>query len=675
MPCVGSWKESLHLCKSQHERNSVASSICKASQWRIALLFKVDCCVSHGIQVNAEAKGGRWRCALASLHFYRALGGEVSVVSLGAATTGLAQCAAWRQALLQMALDLDLEVNVFVANAVLLACCRAQELLQGLKLWRRMRRQGPSPDVVSLNTLLSACGAQEASELFALAKSSQVEPNLLSLNLLLTAQRAAERSRWAESLQLCQCQRGDGITFNLCLAACMRGMQWQRSLSFYQTRGFKGSQELRVAHSTIGSGMIESTAWLSAFEMLEQLGNRFLEADSESYAVLGSSCMTLAKRDKENRSSWAIASQLLRASQRQLVRLNEVFLGSSIGSSSRSQQWQVAAEVFEAMRSSSLRIDVLAYNLMGSNMNWRESEKLLRRISGASLEPDQATWSSLLVSRASESLWRSCSQILELVSSSRNVDSLLQSLHLGAMNAAPWRLASSVLRLAAESSLQGDRILLSRVFSKAWPQGLALSGAETSKLCNALLAARLERSGWRGGLQLLRKVDGKGLSALLTACGGWPQMLALMQRRRAAGCEVVNSESCGALVIGVTTWRWSLQCLNFMQNLQLDVPLLALCHAAQGSGSLDLLHRAQQRACAACAAVQKGETPHVLTHFEPFLAGLVAGLKVCLSPKIQVTPPKELESFTPQVMRSAQPKAESGKKQDMRESAKRKPIT
>ena len=535
MPCVGSWKESLHrLSCSPHERNSLASSICRASQWQISLLLlkAPQCPVAHGIQVDAQAKGRRWREALASLRRWRELGFEVSVVSVGAATTGLAHCAVWRQALGQLAL----EVNTYVANAALSACCRARLLAQGLQLWRRMERRGPAPDVVSLNTLLSLCASEQlaarATELFACAKSSHVEPNLLSLNLFLTAlQRAAS---WSESLSLCRATDGDGITSNLALAACMRSMQWQRSLTFHTTRSLKGSKELLVAHSTIGSGMIESAAWLSAFEMMENLRQLFLEADSESYAVLGSSCMMLAKGEhEESASSWAIANQLLRAAKLQLVHLNEVFLGSSIGSYSRSQQWELGGEVLEAMRSSSLRLNVLAYNLMGSN-EWQKSQKLLRRMSRVQLEPDQATWSSLLVSKASESLWRSCSHILELVSSHGTVDQLLRSLHLGAMNSSPWPLATRALRHASETALEPDRILLSRVLTKAWRHGLAFGPSTSSKLRNAWLSACLEGSAWPSAVALLKApLDGKGLSAALTACG-WRLMLQAVQGKRSA---------------------------------------------------------------------------------------------------------------------------------------------
>lgn len=217
------WKEATHhleVSRSSHSlpraaasqrelhvlRNEAASSSCKASQWpqSLCLLDGADghstnqSLVAHGIRVDACGRSRQWFAALACLREWSALGEEVSVISIGAATNSLAQCALWKQAL-QMLAASEASTNTFVANAVLLACCRSKLLGRAARLVQMMIQHGPEPDAVTLNTLLGVYAserlASEAQGLMASAKTLSLEPNLLSFNLYLSAmQRSAKWS-------------------------------------------------------------------------------------------------------------------------------------------------------------------------------------------------------------------------------------------------------------------------------------------------------------------------------------------------------------------------------------------------------------------------------------------------------------------------------------------------
>eukprot|EP00434_Breviolum_minutum_P029272 symbB.v1.2.025890.t2/scaffold2547.1/size76550/2 len=192
-------------------------------------------------------------------------------------------------------------------------------------------------------------------------------------------------------------------------------------------------------------------------------------------------------------------------------------------------------------------------------------------------------------------------------------DEILLSTNLGAMNCAPWHMSIEAMRQAWKVDAT-DPILTSVVLRASaklsWERSLQLSQGmrkmildrnETdSGLQNAVLTAYQEGNAWPQSLQLLKDLlvhqcepEGLGVSAAFTACGisNWKAMMDIVGFLQNGGCNgSLNSESCGALVIAMRPWRWTLYCLKMIRDLKLFIPLLAMCAAAESCASSGIQH-------------------------------------------------------------------------------------
>lgn len=507
---------------------------------------------------DVYGRSRRWFAALACLREWSAQGERVSVVAIGAATNSLAKCALWMRALRMIAAP-DAFPNTFVANAVVSACCRAKLPGRAAKIVDMMSQRGPQPDAVTLNTLLGLYAterlASKAQGLMSSTNALSLEPDLLSFNLYLNAmQRSA---KWSESLLCLEKIRsnslsGDTVTLNSVLAADTRCMQWQHGLTIaFQRENFNSYNV--VALSTVSSGMIQQSVWTSACHILQLVNSSGLEPDADAYAVLGSSCMLAVRYVGETGAAgklWQVASRLLAACNLQQIRAtgvaNGVLIGSSLATCSRSRQWQLSMNLLADVQKRSLEVNhMVAYNSICPG-SWRQSHLIFKEISCRRLEPDLASWNSLM---ASTSSWKMCWNYLEtLCFQSLEVDQVLLSTSLGAMNTAPWRASMEAIKNAAH--MVSDRILISVVLRgtaklSLWQRSLQLSQGihktllsrndTDSGLQNAVLTAYQEGNAWPQGFQLLKDLvlcrcepQGLGVSAVFTACGvssNWKAML------------------------------------------------------------------------------------------------------------------------------------------------------
>lgn len=538
--------------------------------------------VSQGIRVDALGRSRQWFAALACLREWRERGEEVSVVLIGAATNSLAQCALWVRAL-RMMID---GPNTFVANAVISACCRSKLLGRAVRIVDTMSLHGPEPDTVTLNTLLNVCSteglASRAEGLMASARKMNLQPNLLSYNLFLTTlQRSA---KWSETLSCLKeidvdSIRIDAVTVNSVLAACMRRLHWQQGLGISRR-----SQNDIVALSTVGSTMIQRNVWTYASHILELVHSSSLQPDADTFAVLGSSSR-LASKDSEPSASetWLLASRLLAACKLQEIDANGVLIGSSIAACSRSRHWKLSIDLLAEVQKASLRVDdVVAYNSITSG-SWHHSHRIFEDMYHRHLEPDLASWNSLMMSSSSAATWRMCCYCLEALHyHGLRADEILLSTNLGAMNCAPWHMSVEAMRQAWKVDATADPILTSVVLRASaklsWERSLQLSQGmrkmildrnETdSGLQNAVLTAYQEGNAWPQSLQLLKDLlvhqcepEGLGVSAAFTACGisNWKAMMDIvgfLQNGLALRLAVDNVMSCHCHCLRWMQWEF-----------------------------------------------------------------------------------------------------------------------
>ena len=390
-------------------------------------------------------------------------------------------------------------------------------------------------DLESLNTLLGHCAKNglhvKAKRLLAGGKLQTIEPSLLSHNLCLTS--SLRSFQWTELLRGLEQMtrswvRGDVVTENCLMAVLARSQGWQHCVR----RLAQVHMQDMVTYTTAGSAMIQAGAWSLAVQVFGQASNSGCQPDAETYAVLCTSCLTPAKTGR-SKSTWCLASRFLAASQLH-AEVNIKSLGSTIAICGKASHWRRSARLLQECHVRSFQPGRLEHNSVPRS--WRSGLQSLRDMCIAKLEPDGASWSGLLVSGS----WRLCGEVLLAASVlGFQRDGVLVSTSLGALNAAPWRVAM----FAMASTKRTDNILQSVVLRaraqlRCWQQGLSQlrtrprpardmrdSSWPIDPQDSAVLMSLQEGAAWAKSLQITRWLvssrckPGLGMSATLTACG------------------------------------------------------------------------------------------------------------------------------------------------------------
>ena len=516
MSCQLPWKEA--VCRLVEARrngiqstvqqevlcNAAANSACKKGDWRRALQllplhgFERNVLVAHGIAVDACARGAVWARALQQLGSWAACGGEASPVALGAAARGLAKSGsphssgggAWRRAAQLLALSEP--PSVFVANAVLSACCRARLSQQALQLLSDMRLDGPQPDTASYNTMLGLCAEEghvaQAARLLKAARHQSVQSNLLMYNLALKSALGASSWQHASGVLLGMSSDSvpnDEISSCTAIASCARAGPWRLGLALLQTLparvpSLRGPSET-IPFSTAASAAIQAKQWTFASWLLDNVRCCQLQTDTDTFAALSTACMTLSAGTSAELGRgrfWSLAAALLRTCERQHGPAPETSMGPAATTFSRLSQWEQGAELLADMQASGIRLNLIFYNSAAMS-TWRSVSSLLTGLRKRGLEPDAASWNALLVASAWE---QSAGALAAMGCLHVEVDRVSVSTFLGSLNSAPWRSGLQGLAKAVRTSGSVDGILATVLLRscaalRSWQQSLQLQAS------------------------------------------------------------------------------------------------------------------------------------------------------------------------------------------------------
>ncbi|CAK8992579.1 Pentatricopeptide repeat-containing protein At5g02860 [Durusdinium trenchii] len=186
---------------------------------------------------------------------------------------------------------------------------RVIECSLGWQMWRL----GPKPDLIALNSAISACATsgrwEEALQLGDDASSESLHLNLISYNSMVSALSVGQDFQHARELQVLEDMHQaqvtpDIITYNALLGACTRRADWQTAM-----------------------------AWL------DELSDASLVPDVVTYGT------TLAVFDQAEQ--WEMALQLFLELQRSTVQPPCTLFNSAMASCERASHWPNALAFFD----------------------------------------------------------------------------------------------------------------------------------------------------------------------------------------------------------------------------------------------------------------------------------------------------------------------------------------
>eukprot|EP00903_Cladosiphon_okamuranus_P008706 g8340.t1 len=195
----------------------------------------------------------------------------------------------WRQALRlldEMSAE-GVKPNVVVLNTALSACAKCGQVARATQLLQEMQdKYGVAPEVRSFNSVIS--GHERAGkwrEALALAKEMErtgdVPPNVVTFNSVIGACKRAGRADEALAVLSMLRRKGlqpDVISFNSAIGACASKGKWDAALQLLELMPSEGVTPDLVTYNTALDACVKGGQWEMALSIFEELGKNEDEA-------------------------------------------------------------------------------------------------------------------------------------------------------------------------------------------------------------------------------------------------------------------------------------------------------------------------------------------------------------------------------------------------------------
>ncbi|CAL1160521.1 unnamed protein product [Cladocopium goreaui] len=293
--------------------------------------------------------------------------------------------------------------DLFACNRLLRKYIKKGQWQQSISLLQRMQEEEISPDVITINSTLSACerSAEWQRVLHFFAKQ---RPVMDKFTLSITLKACRRGMRWIDALELLHLagtgeqalETMDLVVWNAAMAACERAADqaWRWCLHLLQSCPFPPDI---VSFNTSLSALARARRWRQCLQMLLQIP----QPDILSY----NSCITACSG-----AAWPFALQLLSDAVEADLKLSTISFNAAIAACDKGHQWQKALQLFWELNRSHCRASEVTYSSVLSacevSLPWRS---LLQLAAGG------FSWSALAVACGKQAAWCMALSLLEVM--------------------------------------------------------------------------------------------------------------------------------------------------------------------------------------------------------------------------------------------------------------------
>ena len=364
----------VNACEDGHAWNAAVSLL----RWAGEADLQQDAYVRTAATAAVAKDSSGWRLATKMHHEGRDIASS-SLPAWNACLSASAGSTVWRLALgclQQLSQKRSLQKDVVSCSSALHACDMSSKWQHALLTFWNMQRFGPQPNVVAYGSAMSAASQAPAGGPWALAALKEMALNRIKPNV---------------------------ICMNAALSACAASFLWHECANLLlQMR----RSSMKTTMVTIGTAMSLADKighWPVALGLLEDASHMALSPSLIAAATALSAC-------KHEPTSWRLAVRNL-AQQRQVATEaktsslwppNLVMANALSAVCKVSGKWRQCTEILDALPTWRLQPDGLTFANVGealaaSHPNlWQMSWHLLRRLSGAELQPDAVLLQSAL---------------------------------------------------------------------------------------------------------------------------------------------------------------------------------------------------------------------------------------------------------------------------------------
>ena len=329
-----------------------------------------------------------WESAISTLY---GNSGPKTVKSYNVAINACGKGNQWQLAVFLLE---DLKVRTFQPDIVtlnsLISACREQWLL-ALHLLHEMI-QGYSVDVISFSAAIRAC--ERAGVWLALSLLQQMKEQMLQINVIVhnsVLSVFSQAGEWERALLWLRNMKDEQmacttISYNTAITACARSAQWLQAIHLLSFESFESVSTDIISYNAAINSCEDSGLWELALQLYGQLQESFLQRNVVTFGSIISTC--------GNGSRWEVAMYFLQELQSSDLQANLITLNASLMACELSQRWSTALQLLQNGLNTTLIPNIVSFNVAISTCGKAGQmllvRRLLLRLNRLGLEPTES---------------------------------------------------------------------------------------------------------------------------------------------------------------------------------------------------------------------------------------------------------------------------------------------
>ncbi|CAE8591971.1 unnamed protein product [Polarella glacialis] len=399
-------------------RTAASASSQNGHKWDLALQLLVEA-QSQALETGAEGRNViisacgsalQWEQSAFLVDAMRHDGIVPTAVTAVVAAGALRLASLWQASLSLLAVVAwGVELHVVALNTAIASWEAGRGWSQALALLQAMRssRRTP-PDMVSYNSVISACSWRQGLELLNDAASRALQLDAFSYNSAMRSGRSWQLAACLLGLMHKRTVRADAVSLSTAAGSC-GSEAWAAASAMLSAAAQSGIRLNTAAWNSGQAACAESGLWERALTALWGLESRGLQADVTS--------LTIALVGLGRARSWRVALLLLERGRQAGLELQEITWSAAVSACERGQEWSAALSLLQELRASRLQLQAMAFgaaiSACGQKLRWQSGLALLHWMRQAGTEVTVTACSAAISTCGQSSSWHEALQLLD----------------------------------------------------------------------------------------------------------------------------------------------------------------------------------------------------------------------------------------------------------------------